>query len=80
MDRLKLIDFITDDRLAEIVKAEREGRLEFRKHPPQETCGNCLNYIEYPHKASGVCAKKTATLRYRGQRPEMLKVFRCRPK
>ena len=60
MDRAKLTDFISDDRLAEIVKAEREGRLKFRKRPPEATCGSCLHFLRNPGKAGGKCGKRAS--------------------
>lgn len=44
------------------------------------TCGDCRNFIRNPGKASGFCARKTAPLRYYGQRPEMQKTCRSRPR
>ena len=46
----------------------------------KQTCGDCLNFIRNPRKASGFCARKTAPIRYYGQRPEMQKTTRRRPR
>ena len=75
MDRAKLTDFISDERLAEIVKAEREGRLQFRKRPPEATCGSCLYFLRNPGKAGGKCGKKTEPLQYYGQPPKLVTVY-----
>ena len=79
MDRAKLTDFISDDRMAEIVRAEREGRLQFRKNPPYKTCRDCMNFLRNRGKASGYCVKKTEPHRYCGQRPRMMVVARSKP-
>jgi len=44
------------------------------------TCGDCRNFIRNPGKAYGFCARKTVPLRYYGQRPEMQKTSRSRPR
>lgn len=46
----------------------------------KETCGDCRNFIRNPGKAYGFCARKTVPLRYYGQRPEMQKTCRSRPR
>lgn len=56
------------DRLRELVKADREGRVKILAPAMLATCGSCTSFRRTPGTASGICEKR-----------EQFKVFQKRP-
>ena len=59
---------ISMDRLRELVKADREGRVKILAPAMLATCGSCTAFQRIPGTASGICEKR-----------EQFKVFQKRP-
>ena len=56
------------NRLQELVKADREGRVKILAPAMLATCGSCTSFRRTPGTASGICEKR-----------EQFKVFQKRP-
>ena len=56
------------DRLQDLVKADREGRVKILAPAMLATCGSCTSFQRTPGTASGICEKR-----------EQFKVFQKRP-
>lgn len=54
-ERLCLIRDIGDERLLQIVIAERDGRVAIRPEPLIDTCGSCKRFDREPGTAHGFC-------------------------
>ena len=61
-------ELLTLDRLRELVKADREGRVKILAPAMLATCGSCTAFQRIPGTASGICEKR-----------EQFKVFQKRP-
>ena len=59
---------ISMDRLRELVKADREGRVKILAPAMLATCGSCTAFQRIPGTASGICEKR-----------EQFKAFQKRP-
>lgn len=71
------------DRLADILKADREGRLVIKAPPLEETCGTCEHFQREPGTAHGECDCRMKGDRYKKSSGRKLQVTqgrkRCRP-
>lgn len=46
---------ITAERMAEIIRAEIEGRIKIKAPPLEETCGSCKHFHPFSGMATGPC-------------------------
>lgn len=77
-DVIKRPEGITAERMAEIIRAEIEGRLKIKAPPLEETCGSCKHFHPYVGMSTGKCDCRVKLDRHKRPTTEALYVTQSR--